>query len=443
MRGSLRARLLTAASVVLAAFFTLTAVALERAFRHSAETALQERLRGEVYGLIAAADLDPAGRLRMPETPPDPRLSNPASGLYGAVEGPDGPIWRSPSQLGLAVPYPRGLASGAWRLGRVRAEDGRTLLVAALGILWEHPDGRLVPYTFAAAADLAALHAEVGAFRRTLWGWLTGVGLALLLAQGLILHWGLRPLARVAEEIRAIEAGRAAALSGEAPGELRPLTEAVNALLAHQRRQLERHRNALGDLAHSLKTPLALLRGAAEAGEPDLPHQVAAAVDRVNAIVEHQLRRAATAGRAPLAAPIPVAGAIGRLVATLDKVHRERGVRCEVRCEGEPRFRGEEGDLLEILGNLLDNAYKWSRGRVRVTARGDGALLLVVEDDGPGIPAAKRGEVLGRGVRADRRAPGHGIGLAMVADIVAAYGGAVEIGASAELGGARIDVRLP
>jgi two-component system sensor histidine kinase PhoQ len=228
---------------------------------------------------------------------------------------------------------------------------------------------------------------------------------------------------------------------------MRGLTDNLNALLASQREHLDRHRHTLSDLAHSLKTPLAVIRGELDKGPTpaELPTIIGEQVRRMSEIVDYQLQRAATSGRLPLSAPLSVANAAYKIVNSLNKVYADKRVSCQIQAAEDAYFHGEEGDLLEVLGNLLDNAYKWCEQRVMVNADLDQShgLRLRVEDDGPGITPQKADAVLHRGVRDDSSNPGHGIGLAIVQDIVRVYGGRLHIEKSDALGGAKITLVLP
>ena len=441
---SLHARLLVAAGVVLTGFLGLTGAALDRGFRQSAEAAARDRLQAELYLLLGAADLDADLGLSVPEVLPDARLATPGSGLYAeVVDGEGEVVWRSWSALGLDVPFPAPPPPGHPELRETLSSDGAALLTLSLGVVWELAPGRDERYTFRVAESRATLEAEVARFRQSLWGWLAAAGLGLLAVQGLVLRWGLAPLRRVVHEVAAVEAGRQEGLSGHYPGELRPLTDRLNALLAHGRSQLERHRNALADLAHSLKTPLALLQGALEreAPPPELRASVHDQVERMATVVDYQLRRAAATGRAPLTASVALAPLVRRVAASVAKVHAGRALSFQVEVPEDLRLAGDEGDLMEVLGNLLDNAAKWARGRVRVSPP-DGTELTV-EDDGPGIPAGELPRIATRGVRADPGTPGQGIGLAVVRDIVeSAYGGRLEL-TNRPAGGLEARVHLP
>jgi two-component system sensor histidine kinase PhoQ len=254
----------------------------------------------------------------------------------------------------------------------------------------------------------------------------------------------------VAADLAEIEAGRRTELIGHYPRELRGLTDNLNALIRHERSHLERYRHTLDDLAHSLKTPLAVLRGTLDSGgsNQEFQHSVQEQVDRMSQIVQYQLQRAATSGRTTLTAPIALLGAVQKITASLDKVYAGKQVTCRLRIDDKAFFHGDEGDLLELLGNLLDNAYKSCRqhvvisGQPLVDHRYSTGLIIYVEDDGPGIPLDMAQSVLQRGVRMDTATPGQGIGLAVVQDIVRIYKGALEIGSS-HLGGARLTVHLP
>jgi two-component system sensor histidine kinase PhoQ len=275
--------------------------------------------------------------------------------------------------------------------------------------------------------------------------------LVLLAALGFALQRGLVPVRRLAAEIRAVEEGERDVLGAGYPVELDGVTRGLNTLLLAERQRMTRYRTTMDDLAHSLKTPLAVVGAELDGGRADST-VVREQVARMQGVVDYQLRRAAASGPRSLAArPValrPVAEEVG---ASLAKIHRDKAVALELTLSPDLRYPAETGDLYEIFGNLLDNAWKWSRSRVAVTAiteyHADGRpreIVLAVGDDGPGVPAAEADAVLARGRRSDARGdvPGQGIGLAVVNEIVALYGGRLVIGRS-PLGGAAVEVRLP
>lgn len=440
---SLNRRLLLVASLVLLAFLGATGAALENAFRESLEQAQRDRLQGALYTLLAAADLRD-GRLEVPAELPEARLRTPGSGLYAQVVGANGTGWRSPSQLGREWSADWRLPPGETRFYSDRL-DGEWVAALGYGLSWEEADGREAVFTVHVAEDAALLTEQLVAFRGDLWGWLGAAAVFLLLAQLAVLQWSLRPLRTVADDLHAIEQGRADFLQGRYPAEILGLTRGLNALLKSERNRATRYRDTLANLAHSLKTPLAVLRGALETtAPPEALEQIA----RIDAAVEYQLKKAA-ATQEVLAAPLAVVPVLQRLLTALATAHRDRPLRTDLHAEGEALFYGPEGDLMELAGNLLDNAFKWGRQGLRVTVAALPAgpaqrpgLSLTIEDDGPGLPEARAEQLLRRGARADEQVPGHGIGLAVVADLVAAYHGQLRIDRG-ELGGARFHVQLP
>ena len=441
---SLNKRMILSASFVLAIFIVLTALGLDRAFYDSARSARQERLLGQLYLLIAAAEVDGQGGLSLPATLSEARFSLPGSGLYAFVIDRNGiRVWNSISALGVTAPFATQLAAGEKRFEQRADQAGNDYFVQSLGVNWAVGQQHFA-FTFSVSEDLAEFNAQIRHYRQSLWSWLAALAALLLLAQAAVLRWGLRPLRGVAQELNAIESGRQEKLQGDYPKEIKRLTDNLNSLIQHERAQQIRYRNALGDLAHSLKTPLAVMRGALASDKTQLPATVEEQVARMDGIVAYQLQRAATAGTTKLmATPIPILPVAEKIVAALHKVHHEKGVSTKIVIPSSVTFPGDEGDLMELLGNLLDNAFKWCSKNVQISAVvKPGHLILSVEDDGPGIAPSQAKKILQRGVRADEMVPGHGIGLAIVRDIVAAYEGTIEAGRSS-LGGAGIYLDFP
>ncbi len=439
--NSIHFRLLAAATLVLAGFLLAGGVALEQGFRVAAESAEKEKLQSVVYGLLAAAKVDDQGGMMLPDSLPEPRFSSPDSGLYALVLAGRGQIfWRSISTLGLKLPNIDMLLPGKTYFARKEQ-----LFVHAQGIGWEDDQGNTRRYTFVVAEDAAAFETQIQAFRLSLWSWLGGMAVVLLLAQGMILRWGLRPLRQVEKDLEDIREGLRSRLEGVYPAELQGLVSSLNSLMAHSRAVQERYRTSLDDLAHSLKTPMAYLKTVVH--DENLPSERVRRIadeqlQRLDHIVQHQLRRAAVSARSTLVAPVPVAPMIQRLVATLEKIYTEKGMRVENHVESNALFRGDEADLMELLGNLLENAFKYGHTWVGVRGWNQQGLRLVIEDDGPGILPDEWPRVLRRGQRADENSPGQGIGLAVAREIIGLYGGSLEAGRS-EAGGLRLELRFP
>ncbi len=448
---TLRRRLLLAASIILFVFLGLTGLVLDRAYTHSAEQAVRERLRGQVFVMLAAADFDEQQQhLSVDEPLPDPKLSSPQSGLYAGIYAASGSlVWKSPSALGLGLPRSAHAEIAQWHFAQLQDEQGNPYFSMSFVAAWETAQGRLSRYVFQVLEDYTLFNRQVSGFRNELWGWLLGVTVMLLLAQAVILAWSLKPLRKVAVDLDRVKAGDADRLQEDYPGEISALTASINTFVDSERSRRDRYRNTLADLAHSLKTPLAVLKTGIDASDRNHDQSMHEQLDRMTQIVDYQLQRASATGRSSLGASVPLLENIERLINTLTKVHADKGIRCDIDIDAELQFPGEEGDLLEMAGNLLENAYKWSQGNIRVSAgihavSSDRKLLeLRVEDDGKGIPQARRTEVLQRGKRADENVSGHGIGLAVVEEIVSVYGGSFAIDDSQDLGGACMLVSIP
>ncbi|MEO6155580.1 MAG: ATP-binding protein [Thermomonas sp.] len=454
---SLQARQLLAASLGLVAFLALAGYALDRSFLSTAQSGMRERLHS--YALAYAnSDFARDGSLVPPFDPPDPRFKRPGSGLYAQIVLPSG-RWESDSAQGPRLPTGPMLTArqqafeGPLPVTQISGEAGQVYRYG-YGLIWSGNGQKAgeFPYTVYILEDTTALGRQVSAFRSALWLNLGGAGLVLLLLQMLVLRWSLRPLHSVIAELKRVQLGVASGMSEAHPRELEPLARSINAFIDSERENLERQRNTLADLAHSLKTPLAVLRTRldSEAGESEFREEVDTQLRRMNDLVTYQLSRAARSGHQLFAAPIEIEPLAEQIVTGLEKVYAGKRVLCEFEIAPQVRFHGETGDLQELLGNLLENAFKWAAARVLLTiAEGVDApgrrpgLSITVEDDGGGIAEDRIAHVLQRGVRGDERVQGHGIGLAIVQDIVRSYRGELHVARSQELGGARFEVILP
>jgi two-component system, OmpR family, sensor histidine kinase PhoQ len=441
--GSIRARLMLGATAVLIAFVAGAGWAVQRAHEDSVRTARFAQLQSTVYLLLAGADLDEQGALVIPPSFPEPRLSLPGSGLYAnIVNVARGEAWQSPSTLGINPPFLRSVAVGEWRSEIVGA-GGHDYLVVGYGVNWAGR-AQAAPLVLSVAEDKAEFDREVGVFERTLWTWLGGAAALLLVSQTLLLEWGLKPLRRVAREVRGIELGDQAEIAGRYPTEIAALTDNLNTLITQERMRQTRYREALSFLAHSLKTPLAVLRNAL--GEPALlPEAVSQQVARMDDIVQHQLARAGAGGASRFAPFLPLAAVAQRVRDSLAKVYADKALVISIDIHPpELAWRIDEGDAFEMLGNLMDNAAKWAKQRVAVSVRREGNRLhLRVDDDGPGFgdTSGDTPAILQLHVRGDEKVPGHGVGLAVVNELVLSHDGELSLSRS-ELGGARVDIVL-
>ena len=451
---SLAARAALATGLVLAAFLGAIGWTLSRTYSASELNKLQDRLHDYVITYIAGTDPRRDGTPLLPDTPPDPMFSRPGSGLYAVVLGENGFHWESSSALGRDFSFLHPLEPGQQQfVGPVDTELGR-LYYYSFGVALDMADHPPVHLTFTVAQTEEELVGNNEVYRRSLVGWLATLGVMLIVLQLLLLRWSLTPLRRVANDMTRVERGDSDHLDSQYPLELTGLTERINAFIDSEREQRTRYRNTLADLAHSLKTPLAVMRSQLESANEIPAVARTPALDqvrRMDELVAYQLARAATGGRQTFASAVPIAGHAEDLVQSLEKVYAAKNVLCEFDIDDGAAFYGEQGDLLELMGNLLENAFKWATHHVLLVVKTRSpsgrqqrpGMSLSVEDDGPGIDDDKIEKVLQRGVRGDERVQGHGIGLSIVQDIVRAYNGELTVDRSPEFGGARFSVQLP
>jgi two-component system sensor histidine kinase PhoQ len=303
---SLRGRLLLSASLVLLVFLGLMGGVLDQAFQRSAEQGVSERLLLHIYGLLTATD-ESEGSLFLPEALQEPEFNRLGTGLYGMVIDRNGKeLWRSASALDLALPPPSkvrlytNLSAGVPSFGYVTNNVGDRLFYLSYRVLWQGANEQTTPYTFAVLQTMDAYEGEIRGFRNNLWGWLVGVVVVLIAVQAVVMNWGLSPLKELARDLKQIEDGDKDFPEGDYPAEIDGVTRNLNLLLSSEREQREKYRTTLADLAHSLKTPLAILKGAAssltyakKAEEiEDVRETVDEQVGRMNEIVAYQLERA-------------------------------------------------------------------------------------------------------------------------------------------------------
>jgi signal transduction histidine kinase len=306
-------------------------------------------------------------------------------------------------------------------------------------------------FAFLVAGNFDELQDEISAFQQALVGILVLLGAGLLLAIFVQVRFGLRPLRELQRNLTAIREGKSEQLQGDYPAEIEPVSEELNLLIQSNAAIIERARTQVGNLAHALKTPLSVLTNEAIMNPGPLAAKVHEQIQVMRDQVSLYLDRARRAAKAQgLGAVTEIQPVLDGLARTLQRIHRDKGVDISVRCDKGLKFRGEKQDFEEMVGNLMDNASKWARRRVSVSAEVGKAtaiqgriwLTLVIEDDGPGLPADRRPDALVRGRRLDETKPGSGLGLSIVTETAAMYGGAMTLG-DAESGGLRAMLRLP
>lgn len=440
-------RLLLSAGLALLLSLALVGLAVERGYRTATVGALEERLNSTVFLLLSTIDLAADGQPMVSEALAEPRLEQPGSGLYAGALTPSG-YWHSASLAGVIdAPRVEPVERGA-DVFRGPA-SGKTYFFHAMGLGWEQPNGEIVDLTLWAAEDPDRYRAQIQAFRNDLWRWLSLAAVLVIAVQSLILVLFLRPLHRVAREIGEIESGQRERLTGVYPRELQPLTANLNALLASERDNAAHYRRALADLAHALKTPLAVMRTRIESGEALDSDTLTEELTRMERLIRRQLERAARSTRRTLNQPVAVLPVLQRLADSLERLYRANEIVIETAGDSSIGVRMDERDLMELCGNLLDNAAKYGNGHVRAQVQVGAAGLreagveIRIEDNGPGLGRDEFARLVERGARGDERAEGQGLGLAIACQLADAYGGTIQASTSDTLGGACIRVRLP
>ncbi|RFF26627.1 MULTISPECIES: ATP-binding protein [unclassified Wenzhouxiangella] len=443
---SLLLRLLVGAGLALLIALAAVGGAIDRVFTNAAESSMRERLEAVVYLILSTVEVDENGQPVIPESLAEPRLNRPGSSLHGGAMTPEGE-WRSPSLMGVEPQPNARLIERGTELFRGLEADGNWN-VFAIGLGWELPGGEIIDLTIWAAEDPNRLRMELAGFRGDLWRWLGLAAVLIIAGQVVLLLMILRPLRRVAAEVAAIESGRREGIEGRYPRELRPLTDNLNALLAAERDNARRYSEALADLAHALKTPVAVLRARLESSEPSRPSDLARQIDDMEQIIRRQLERAQRSTRRALPAAVPVRPILERMADSLERLHVDSDLRAEVIGDAELVAHMDERDLWEVCGNLMENAAKYGNGRLRAAVRpGEpgqrrNGVIIEIEDNGPGIAPEALDRLFERGQRGDERRDGQGLGLSIVRELVEASGGRLEVD-TGEFGGARFRVILP
>ena len=442
---SLRLRLMLGTAVLAVLFMLALLPALRGAFVIALEQSIEKRLASDAAALVSAARTE-NGRLSMPDKLPAEEFDSLEAKLLGFIYDRQGKqVWQSRSSLDESVSYRPRYDGRGHEFGRTSDAQGREFFVYDIEIdLLRGQSAAFSVVTMQPASDYQAMY---DGFMGQLYLWLGG---ALLVLLGLLwfgLTWGFRSLRGLSAELDQVEAGTRAGLSEQHPRELLRLTGSLNRLLESERQQRERYRDSLDDLAHSLKTPLAVLQSVAEVidNQPQNREQsqvLQQQIERMSQQIGYQLQRASLRKSGLIRHSARLAPLLDTLCAALDKVYRDKQVQVQRDFATEQHLPMERGALLELLGNLLENAYRLCLGQIRVSVRQQGSMLeLCVEDDGPGVPADQRERILRRGERLDAQHPGQGIGTAVVKDIIESYGGELLLEDSA-LGGASFRVRL-
>ena len=452
--NSLALRLFLWATAWTVVILIVTGIALSTLYRHAVERAFDRRLDVYLRTLVADVASPEEGADKFPQSIGEPLFELPLSGWYWQVnrldsKKPEVHSSRSLWDSGLPrLPVDRSASAAEARQGYADGPEEQKLRIVERNIDLGD-DGR---YLIAVAGDASEIDDETRSFDRAIGVTFAALTAALLITTALQVRFGLAPLKRISASLAAIRSGRAERLEGDFPFEIAPLARETNALIDANREIVERARTHVGNLAHAIKTPLSVIVNEASAhGANPFASKVLEQTDLMREQVAHHLERARIAARPTIIGTVTeVASVIEALQRTMEKIHRARGVIIEVKVDASAKFRGERQDLEEMAGNLVDNACKWASSRVfievlveRPAAPGAAPMLrILVDDDGRGLSAAELAQVSRRGQRLDESKPGSGLGLSIVIDLAALYGGNLSLG-NAPIGGLRAELVLP
>ena len=446
MIRSLRVRLMLAATLLAVLFMLALLPAMQGAFSLALKDAIEQRLASDVTTLISAAKMEKNG-LKMPALLPDEEFNLPDSRLLGYIYDREGHlVWRSRATQEEAINYHPRYDGRGNEFASIREDNGREFFVYDVEV--KLLGGKSAAFSFVALQPMREYNLTLEGLRENLY---LGFGAALIVLLSLLwigLTWGLRALRRLSQELDEIETGKRDSLSEQHPRELLRLTGSLNRLLHSEREQRTRYRDSLDDLAHSLKTPLAVLQGVSEsmAQRPTEREQawvLQSQIERMNQQISYQLQRASLRKSGLVRHQVELLPVVQSLCNTLDKVYRDKQVKVSYDIPELSHVPIEQNALLELLGNLLENAYRLCLGQVRISLhRNAHGIEVCVEDDGPGVPEDQRARILQRGERLDRQHPGQGIGLAVVKDIIESYDARLTLNDSA-LGGAAFRIYFP
>ena len=406
------------------------------AYYASLVDATENNLEAHLYSLISEVEFIDES-VKMPNTILAPELNRIDSDTFALIYQNNDLVWYSESAVSLDFnPNSIDSETGASEFKQVYYQGNSYWQLSLTVILGNAEQSQQA--VFILLRDDKALTDVLSEFTNTLMTWMLILGAIMTLLMSLGFIWNMRPLQRLDKEIKAIESGKKERLSHTYPVELQAITEDLNLLLESQRRQKERYRASLSDLAHALKTPLAILKSSPMADDNDAQEQL----DRINSMIEHQLKRAATGGTDTWKKKTSVAPVLESILNAMKKVYHQKVIEFQSNCAENLKFLGDKTDLMEILGNLIDNACKACDSKVQVNVSSSNKILTIeITDDGPGIEPSARKRLLQRGTRLDTYEAGHGVGLAIVADLVNDYQGTITID-TAPIGGAKFIIEF-
>lgn len=418
-------------------------IALNNAFEKHIKAVIKDEMTALSYGILAVTEVENK-QLILPEQLLENQFNIIDSGLYAFYQPLDAfsngltpsfssssMLWQSPSMFDMHPPDKLLSPIVGQQEFYERSSNQHSVFVYSFAVSFSSPNSEF-PVVLHIIKDQQDFLISTQEFKQSLWLWLLFLFITLVVVQLLWLQWTLKPLAKLKKELQQVEQGISDQIKDDYPHELQQVSQQLNTLLHTENSQRQRYRNALADLAHSLKTPLASIQS-----EPDVSKPIQTELANINKMIEHQLKRAQSAGDSSWRLGVRINPVVEKLANALRKIYQDKAINLQLDIEGSLIFKGDEADFLEIIGNLADNAFKAAKSQVLISAQSlDNQLVLTVSDDGDGIDEQHQQIILKRGMRADTYLEGHGIGLAIVRDLVTSYQGQLAISSSAQLGGA-------
>ena len=437
---SLKRRLLLLSTVLVVLFLGVMGAGLNSAFEESVIDNAKNSLRNQILLLMSSIEVE-GGKVIAPAEVFEPRLLKLDSDLFAQIEEPSPQdasslaiVWRSASLLDRDLPSNQS-SLGEFMFFPNLDWNGDRINVMTLAVEWETTQGT-TPFLVKVGESNSEYISRLARYKRQVLIWLSLFGGALIVLLLGMLDWTLKPLERVRRQVAGIEEGDRRRLDEDYPLEVTRLTKNLNNLLDFEEQRIDRQKEVLGNLAHSLKTPIAILKGLDfnSSLKPEVDEQLGS----MENIINYQLQSASTIGRRHFSKAISIEEPTQKIVRSLQKLYSTKEIHLQVEIHDGVSFFGDEGDWMEVIGNLCENAFKWCERRISLKivnlAESDGSrrlpVSIVIQDDGPGINADSKDKILQRGVRLDSQIPGHGLGMHIVKGIVEAYEGSIAISAS-------------
>lgn len=431
--NSLQSRFAKATVTVLILFSLALAVFLDRMFHRAQLQSEENRLKSLMYSLISSMNVE-NGAVDMENIPEYFSKSDVSVAVYGRETKT---IWTRGT--GIIIDPSFVLGVGEWSFIHLKKENHSSQI--AFGLEWEGEQNQTWKYIVILKDTGESYLAAMKKFRNNLWTWLSLGCLTLLALQLMLLKWGFKPLQQIADEVSLIEQGKQYKFHRLYPSELSPLTTNINSLLRHERGQQLRYQQALDNLAHALKTPLTALKNISQQKtlNDSMLKDIDEQVNRSRDIVDYQLRKASAVGKSPFAKPIQIQEVVEKISRSLQKVYSQKNIHFNMQGLDHASVAMSEGDLFEVIGNIMENAAKYGKSKVEISYQNE---TLSIEDDGPGFSEKNIQSIVQRGVRQDQRMEGSGIGLSVAYEIISVFGGSLELSKSTVLGGALVKIKF-